>query len=94
MTQPNIFTGDFWQRAITQAVHAIAGAILGPLTSEAIHTFKEIPWEALATSGLIGAIVSLLLSLSGQGIPSTPPASLFNISEPRSQEKHSRDRER
>jgi hypothetical protein len=77
MARDPLFTGDFWMRSSSQAIHAAAGAAIGPLASLEISTLKSLPWQAIATSALVGALVSLFASLSSQGIPGSAPASFL-----------------
>lgn len=74
MTEP-LFTRDFWVRTFTQAIHASAGAAVGILGSEGVQTLHSLPWQAVATSAVFGAVLSVLASLSSQAVPNSPPAS-------------------
>jgi hypothetical protein len=76
VTDP-LFTRDFWLRTFTQAVHAAAGAAVGILGSEGVQTLHSLPWEAVATSAVFGAAMSVLASLSSQAAPNTMPASFL-----------------
>lgn len=77
MARDAIWTGEFWERAFSQSLHAAAGAAIGPLASLELTTLHSVPWQAVATSAMVGGIVSLLASLSSQGVPGTQPASFI-----------------
>ena len=78
-----LLTSDFWIRAATQAIHTIAGAAIGILTSEGISTLHDVPWQGLATSAFIGGAVSLLGSIASVPVPGTVPASFLPAQEPK-----------
>lgn len=77
MARDAIWTAEFWERTFSQSVHAAAGAAIGPLASLEISTLHSLPWESIATSALAGAAISLLASLSSQGVPGSAPATFL-----------------
>lgn len=77
MARDAMWTAEFWERAFSQSIHAAAGAAIGPLASLEITTLHSLPWQAVATSAMVGGIVSLFASLSSQSFPNTKPASFI-----------------
>jgi hypothetical protein len=77
MATSELFTADFWQRAITQATHFAAGGALSPLIGQQLHEIHSVPWQLVASGAGVGAFVSLCASLLSIPIPGTLPASFL-----------------
>lgn len=83
MTRDPLFTGEFWMRSATQMIHAAAGAAVGPLALKEIHNLRCLPFDDLLTSATVGALVSLLASISSQGVPGTATATFMPKTQPK-----------
>lgn len=77
MATSELFTADFWQRTLTQAVHGSAGGTLGALGTGELKLLNSVPWYAVLSAAAIGGLLSLLASLSSVKVPNTIPASFI-----------------
>ncbi|MGV7585216.1 holin [Mycobacterium kansasii] len=77
MASTELLTLDFWQRAITQALHSAAAAALTPLANRELDLIGSVPWYSVGSAAVIGALMSLLLSVASARVPGTLPASFI-----------------
>lgn len=80
MTTPDYFAPSFWRNTVNHiifgaATNAMNAWILGGIGSVDKDTHLSIPGWGVAAAAGAGAILALLLSLLGQALPGTPPAS-------------------
>ncbi|MGV0041998.1 hypothetical protein [Mycobacterium colombiense] len=80
MTSPDYFTATFWRNTLNHmifgaATNAINAWVLGGIGSVDQDTHLSIPGWGVAAAALAGGILAFLLSLLGQALPGTPPAS-------------------
>ncbi|CNH04049.1 Uncharacterised protein [Mycobacterium tuberculosis] len=77
MASSELFTADFWQRTITQAVHGAAGGAIGAQGAGEFKLLNSVPWYAVLSAAAIGALLSLLTSVGSVKVPGTVTASLL-----------------
>ncbi|MGV7669164.1 holin [Mycobacterium kansasii] len=77
MASSELFTLDFWQRTLTQALHSAAAAAVTPLANRELDLIGSVPWYSVGSAAAIGALVSLLLSVASARVPGTLPASFL-----------------
>ncbi|WP_136246030.1 hypothetical protein [Mycobacterium intracellulare] len=80
MTTPDYFSALFWRSTLNHiifgaATNAVNAWILGGIGSVDTDTHLSIPGWGVAAAALAGAILAFLLSLLGQALPGTAPAS-------------------
>lgn len=80
MTTPDYFSVSFWRNTLNHmifgaATNAVNAWILGGIGSVDDDTHLSIPGWGVAAAALAGAILAFLLSLLGQALPGTAPAS-------------------
>lgn len=80
MTTPDYFTVSFWRNTLNHiifgaATNAVNAWILGGIGSVDNDAHLSIPGWGVAAAALAGAILAFLLSLLGQALPGTAPAS-------------------
>lgn len=74
-------TKTYWLLLLERVVRAFAAGALAALGVGKIPgitqaaTLSGVPWLAILTGGVIGALVSLLSSLSSEALPNTLPTS-------------------
>jgi len=76
--RPELFTLEFWQATITQAVHGTAAAGLGPLIAHQANLIGNVPWYGVLSSMAVGALISFLGSLTTLRIPGRVPGSFLS----------------
>lgn len=77
-----LFSADFWQRAVTQTVHSAAGGALTALSIGGVGaadpgTHVSVPWWGLLMGAVVGGLTAFLLALSSTAVPNTAPASFL-----------------
>lgn len=77
MATTELLTADFWQRTLTQAAHAAAGAALPLLVGGGFKLLTDVPWYAVLSAAALCAIVSVLASIVSVKAPGTEPASFI-----------------
>lgn len=87
MTTPDYFTVSFWRNTLNHiifgaATNAMNAWILGGIGSVDKDTHLSIPGWGVAAAALAGAVLAFLLSLLGQALPGTAPASFLPEKEP------------
>lgn len=80
MTTPDYFTVSFWRNTLNHiifgaATNAMNAWILGGIGAVDKDTHLSIPGWGVAAAALAGAVLAFLLSLLGQALPGTAPAS-------------------
>lgn len=80
MTTPDYFSISFWRTTLNHiifgaATNAINAWVLGGIGSVDQDTHLSIPGWGVAAAALAGGVLAFLLSLLGQALPGTAPAS-------------------
>jgi len=75
--RPELFTLEFWQATITQAVHGMAAGGIGPLVAHQANLIGDVPWYGIMSSMAAGALISFLGSLTTLRIPGRVPGSFL-----------------
>lgn len=77
MASSELFSGSFWQRTLTQAIHGASGGALGALGSGELKLLSSVPWYAVLSAAAIGGMLSILASLVSVPVPNTASASFL-----------------